>query len=289
MRVGRSRRLDRTNAAPPFLNSLEIASHALARTLAAPTWLRSGPPCCIGSLVLLGVALAAWKTSEIKKSAAAAANQPEPMETATAAVATSRDYRPTITSVGTVLAMRSITLSNEIAGTVRRVELDAGPDRRARRTARGARRVGRGGGARGAEGGGGAGADHARPHGVPEPAARPCPRRKWTRRAHRATWPRRRWRGPGRSSPGRPSARRSAPAIGISDVHPGQYLKEGLSSPRSRAWPTRPTSTSPCPSGSPPDSRGRQARGHRRERSASRFPPGSSRSTRGSIRRLGTP
>lgn len=80
----------------------------------------------IGSLVVLGIALAAWKTSAIKKSAAAAANQPEPMETATSAVATSRDYRPTITSVGTVLALRSITLSNEIAGTVRRAALTPG-------------------------------------------------------------------------------------------------------------------------------------------------------------------
>jgi membrane fusion protein (multidrug efflux system) len=85
-----------------------------------------GSAVLVGSLAIVGVALAAWKSSELKKSAAAAANQPEPMETATAAVATSRDYRPTITSVGTVLAMRSITLSNEIAGTVHRVALTPG-------------------------------------------------------------------------------------------------------------------------------------------------------------------
>ncbi len=80
----------------------------------------------IGSLLVLGIALAAWKSSAIRKSAAEAANQPEPMESATAAVATSRDYRPTITSVGTVLALRSITLSNEIAGTVRQAALTPG-------------------------------------------------------------------------------------------------------------------------------------------------------------------
>jgi membrane fusion protein, multidrug efflux system len=85
-----------------------------------------GSTILIGSLVVLGIALAAWKSSSIRKSAAEAANQPEPMETATAAVATSRDYRPTITSVGTVLALRSITLSNEIAGTVRHAALTPG-------------------------------------------------------------------------------------------------------------------------------------------------------------------
>jgi membrane fusion protein (multidrug efflux system) len=85
-----------------------------------------GSTVLIGSIVVLGIALAAWKSSEIKKSAAAAANQPEAMETATGAVATSRDYRPTITSVGTVLALRSITLSNEIAGTVRQAALTPG-------------------------------------------------------------------------------------------------------------------------------------------------------------------
>lgn len=97
----------------------------LSRTL-APRRGALGSTVLIGSLIVLGIVLAAWKTSAIKKSAAAAANQPEPMETATAAVATSRDYRPTITSVGTVLATRSITLSNEIAGTVRQVSLTPG-------------------------------------------------------------------------------------------------------------------------------------------------------------------
>jgi membrane fusion protein (multidrug efflux system) len=97
----------------------------LSRTLASRRG-GLGSIILIGSIVALGIALAAWKSSSIRKSAAAAANQPEPMETATAAVATSRDYRPTITSVGTVLALRSITLSNEIAGTVRRAELTPG-------------------------------------------------------------------------------------------------------------------------------------------------------------------
>jgi membrane fusion protein, multidrug efflux system len=85
-----------------------------------------GSTLLLGTLALTGLALAAWKSSELKKSAAEAASQPEPMESATAAVAVPRAYRPTTTSVGTVLAMRSITLENEIAGTVRRIMLNPG-------------------------------------------------------------------------------------------------------------------------------------------------------------------
>jgi membrane fusion protein, multidrug efflux system len=85
-----------------------------------------GSTLLLGTLAVTGVALAAWKSSELKKSAAEAASQPEPMETATAATARSRDYRPTTTSIGTVLAIRSITLENEIAGTVHRVMLNPG-------------------------------------------------------------------------------------------------------------------------------------------------------------------
>jgi membrane fusion protein (multidrug efflux system) len=85
-----------------------------------------GSTLLLGTLAVMGIALAAWKSAELKKSAAEAASQPEPMETATAAIAQSRGYRPTTTSIGTVLAMRSITLENEIAGTVRKVALDPG-------------------------------------------------------------------------------------------------------------------------------------------------------------------
>ena len=86
----------------------------------------------IGSAVLLGIivstgtALAAWKYSDLEKSESAAASQPEPMEVVTAAAATTRQHRPSTTSVGTVLALRSITLRNEVAGTVSRVALTPG-------------------------------------------------------------------------------------------------------------------------------------------------------------------
>jgi membrane fusion protein (multidrug efflux system) len=86
----------------------------------------------IGSSLLLltvvgtGVALVAWKHASIQEANAASANQPEPTESVTVAVATEREHRPTTTSIGTVLALRSITLRNELPGTVRHVMLTPG-------------------------------------------------------------------------------------------------------------------------------------------------------------------
>jgi membrane fusion protein, multidrug efflux system len=83
----------------------------------------------VGSIVLpvlvllLGVGLAAWKYDAIQDSRAASALQPEPMETVTVALAKAIEHRQTTTSIGTVLALRSITLRNELAGTVREVRL----------------------------------------------------------------------------------------------------------------------------------------------------------------------
>jgi membrane fusion protein, multidrug efflux system len=85
-----------------------------------------GTTILLGSIVTTGAALAAWKYTSNAKSEAAAASQPEPTEAVTTALAAERDYRPTTTSVGTVLAIRSITLKNELAGTVHRVGLVPG-------------------------------------------------------------------------------------------------------------------------------------------------------------------
>ena len=85
-----------------------------------------GSTLLIGTILLTGAALATWKIASIKRSNAAGANQPEPMEVVTAATAVERPYRPTTTAIGTVLALQSITLSNEIAGTVRQVGLESG-------------------------------------------------------------------------------------------------------------------------------------------------------------------
>ncbi len=80
----------------------------------------------LATIVGLGGGLAAWKISAIRESEAAAANQPEPVESVTASVATEREHRQTSTAIGTVLALRSVTLRNEIAGTVREVRLAPG-------------------------------------------------------------------------------------------------------------------------------------------------------------------
>ena len=78
------------------------------------------------ALVLTAGGLVAWKRNAIHKSDAAAAHQPEPIESITMAVAKEQQYRPTATSIGTVLALNSVTLRNELAGTVRRVALVPG-------------------------------------------------------------------------------------------------------------------------------------------------------------------
>ena len=73
-----------------------------------------------------GIGLVAWKYESIQASATASANQPEPMESITVAVAREMDHRQTTTSIGTVLALRSVMLKNELAGTVREVRLTPG-------------------------------------------------------------------------------------------------------------------------------------------------------------------
>lgn len=86
----------------------------------------------IGSSLLLvtvvatGGGLAAWKHASIEEANAASANQPEPVESVTAAVAMEREHRQTTTSIGTVLALRSISLRNELPGTVHHIMLIPG-------------------------------------------------------------------------------------------------------------------------------------------------------------------
>jgi membrane fusion protein (multidrug efflux system) len=80
----------------------------------------------VSLVLLIGIGLGAWKYQSIQSEHAASANQPEPMESVTTAVARAIDHRQTTTSIGTVLALRSITLKNELAGTVREVRLTPG-------------------------------------------------------------------------------------------------------------------------------------------------------------------
>lgn len=71
-------------------------------------------------------ALTAWKVAAIAESADAAANRPEPTESVVVAAARERHHRPSTTAVGTVVATRSVTLRNELPGTVRYVNLAPG-------------------------------------------------------------------------------------------------------------------------------------------------------------------
>ncbi len=77
-------------------------------------------------VVAVGLGLAAWKYESIQENYAASAKQPEPMESVMIAVAKEVEHRQTTTSIGTVLALRSITLRNELPGTVRQVRLTPG-------------------------------------------------------------------------------------------------------------------------------------------------------------------
>src|SRR5436853_6824972 len=95
-----------------------------SRILASRDWIRS--VAVVGTVLVTGVALAAWKSAAARAASAAAARQPEPIESVNIAVAKEREYRPTTTSVGTVLALESITLRNELAGTIRKVALEPG-------------------------------------------------------------------------------------------------------------------------------------------------------------------
>jgi len=80
----------------------------------------------LGTIIVIGGGLAAWKQATAEEADAAAANQPEPTEVVRVDTATQREHRGTTTSIGTVLATRSITLRNELAGTVKYVRLTPG-------------------------------------------------------------------------------------------------------------------------------------------------------------------
>src|SRR5688572_20977169 len=94
------------------------------RVLRKTRW--TGSALLIATIIGTGVILAAWKQSSIKEAEAAAASQPEPTEVVAAAVAAAREHRQTTTSIGTVLALRSVELRNELPGTVRYVNLTPG-------------------------------------------------------------------------------------------------------------------------------------------------------------------
>ena len=84
------------------------------------------PVLLLAAVVTAGAGLGMWKMASIQEANAAALEQPEPSETITAVAATERQHRDTLTVIGSVLALRSVTLRNELAGTVRHVSLVPG-------------------------------------------------------------------------------------------------------------------------------------------------------------------
>ncbi len=73
---------------------------------------RVGSVVLVVAVVATGSLLAAWKHSALEDANAAASNQPEPVEAVQAAVAREREYTPVTTAIGTVVATRSIRVSN---------------------------------------------------------------------------------------------------------------------------------------------------------------------------------
>lgn len=78
----------------------------------------------IAVVAAIGIGLALWKWTTLRASAGAA--QPELAEVVEATTARAHEYRPTTTSIGTVVALRSIALRNEVAGTVHTAALQPG-------------------------------------------------------------------------------------------------------------------------------------------------------------------
>ncbi|GMU66889.1 MAG: hypothetical protein AMXMBFR36_31630 [Acidobacteriota bacterium] len=89
-----------------------------------PRWIASAV--LLSAVTVTGAALAAWKIDTLRDADAAAASQPEWPEVVTVATSEPYEHRPTVTAIGTVLATRSVTLRNELSGTVEQVRLEPG-------------------------------------------------------------------------------------------------------------------------------------------------------------------
>ncbi|MFN7021879.1 MAG: efflux transporter periplasmic adaptor subunit, partial [Phycisphaerales bacterium] len=76
-------------------------------------------------LLLVGGGLAFWKYSQIR-AAMSAPPPPEPAQAAQIVSARLASWQPTVGLSGTVVAIQSVTLSNEVAGSVRQVLFESG-------------------------------------------------------------------------------------------------------------------------------------------------------------------
>jgi len=77
-------------------------------------------------LVVVGIGAALWYVKQRGKAAAAGAQHPEMAFAVESAVATTRSHARSTTAIGTIRALQSIDLKNELAGTVRQVHLKPG-------------------------------------------------------------------------------------------------------------------------------------------------------------------
>ena len=186
----------------------------------------------VGSLVLAvtlltaGTVLAAWKHNRL--TAERAATQPEPVEAVTVATATAREHRESTTAIGTVLALESITLRNELAGTVRHVSLTPGAIVEPGRSWSALDTSVEAADLRALQGAGRAGRDHPAPARLPSPARGQRGGRGGDQAALRrdisaaqveraqAVIAKKIIRAPFRAR------------VGLADVHVGQYLNQGV-------------------------------------------------------------
>ena len=105
-------------------SSAVAAESTLVRTDKKTGWI--APIALLSLLALTGIGLALWKKNAVANSNAAATNQPEQVESIMVATAEKRPHRRSTTSIGTVVATRSISLRNELPGTVQQVKLVPG-------------------------------------------------------------------------------------------------------------------------------------------------------------------
>lgn len=78
------------------------------------------------SVLSLAAGLALWKGNVLREAEAASVNTPEPADVVSVTAVRADVEHPTTTAIGTILAIRSVTLRNELPGTVRQVQLVSG-------------------------------------------------------------------------------------------------------------------------------------------------------------------
>lgn len=119
------------NSVPPVDGSREPAASGSAHSsVQAPPARGRGNALAglalIAAVVAVALGFGAWKRDQLHKQAEAAAHQPEPMEAASAALAREIEHVDSTTAIGTVRALRSITLRTELPGRVSSVALEPG-------------------------------------------------------------------------------------------------------------------------------------------------------------------